>query len=143
MLFLSRKYRNEHMSKILIIEDDPLMQRMYQKAFSFDGYEVSVASDGVEGLDKIRTEKPQIVLLDVMMPKMNGLEVLDKVKADPEIKSTPIIMLTNLAGSSDAERALSKGAVKYIVKSEYEPKQIVSMVKEILSGYTRDEIPHQ
>ena len=129
------------MVKILIIEDDPLMQRMYQKAFAFDGYEVLVASDGVEGLETIRTEKPTLVLLDVMMPKMNGLEVLEKVKADPEIKNTPIIMLTNLAGSADAEKALSQGAVKYIIKSEQEPKAVVAMVKEIMAGYTRDAIP--
>ena len=105
------------MSKILIIEDDPLMQRMYQKAFSFDKYEVSVAGDGVEGLDKVRAEKPTVVLLDVMMPKMNGLETLVKIKSDPEIKSIPVIMLTNLAGSADAEKALESGAVKYIGKS--------------------------
>ncbi len=129
------------MSKILIIEDDPLMQRMYQKAFSFDKYEVSVAGDGVEGLDKVRAEKPTVVLLDVMMPKMNGLETLAKIKADPEIKSIPVIMLTNLAGSADAEKALESGAVKYIVKSEQEPKEVVKMVKEIIAGYTRDAIP--
>ncbi len=129
------------MSKILIVEDDPLMQRMYQKAFAFDGYTVSVAGDGVEGLDKIRSEKPTVVLLDVMMPKMNGLETLGKIKADPEIKSIPVIMLTNLAGSADAEKALGLGAVKYIVKSEQEPKEVVKMVKEIISGYTRDAVP--
>ncbi len=129
------------MSKILIIEDDPLMQRMYQKAFSFDKYEVSVAGDGVEGLDKVRAEKPTVVLLDVMMPKMNGLETLVKIKSDPEIKSIPVIMLTNLAGSADAEKALESGAVKYIVKSEQEPKEVVKMVKEIIAGYTRDAIP--
>jgi len=129
------------MSKILIVEDDPLMQRMYQKAFSFDKYEVVVAGDGVEGLDKVRSEKPTVILLDVMMPKMNGLETLSKIKADPEIKSIPVIMLTNLAGSADAEKALGLGAVKYIVKSEQEPKEVVKMVKEIISGYTRDAIP--
>ena len=129
------------MSKILIIEDDPLMQRMYQKAFSFDKYEVSVAGDGVEGLDKVRAEKQTVVLLDVMMPKMNGLETLVKIKSDPEIKSIPVIMLTNLAGSADAEKALESGAVKYIVKSEQEPKEVVKMVKEIIAGYTRDAIP--
>lgn len=131
------------MAKILIIEDDPLMQRMYQKAFSFDGYEVQVAGDGIEGLDKVRSEKPTIILLDVMMPKMNGLEVLSKLKADPELKKIPVIMLTNLAGSSDAEKALSLGAVKYIIKSEQEPKAVVQMVKEILAGYTRDDVPGQ
>lgn len=129
------------MGKILIVEDDPLMSRMYQKIFTFEGYEVIMAGDGEEGLEKAKLEKPTIVLLDVMMPKMNGLEMLEKLKLDPASKSIPVVMLTNLAGEKDAETALSKGAVKYIVKSEYEPKQVVNMVKEILAGYTRDAIP--
>jgi CheY-like chemotaxis protein len=129
------------MTKILIVEDDPLMSRMYQKIFKFEGFDVDFALNGEEGLDKIRTVKPTLVLLDIMMPKMNGLEVLDKVKLDPATKDIPIIMLTNLAGTQDAEAALTKGAVKYIIKSEYEPKQLVNMVKEILAGYTRDAVP--
>ncbi|HET7099357.1 MAG TPA: response regulator [Patescibacteria group bacterium] len=129
------------MAKILIIEDDPLMSRLYQKIFKFEGYEVEVAVDGVEGLEKVTTGKPTLILLDVMMPKMNGLQVLEKLKLNPDTKAIPVIMLTNLAGQSDAENALSKGAVKYLVKSEYEPKQIANIVKEILAGYTRDEVP--
>jgi two-component system response regulator CpxR len=129
------------MTKILIVEDDPLMSRMYQKIFKFEGFEVDLAHDGEEGLDKVRKNKPTLVLLDIMMPKMNGLEVLEKMKMDPEIKTIPVIMLTNLAGNQDAESALSKGAVKYIIKSENDPKQVVNMVKEILAGYTRDAIP--
>jgi CheY-like chemotaxis protein len=129
------------MTKILIVEDDPLMSRMYQKIFKFEGFDVDFASDGEEGLEKIRATKPTLVLLDIMMPKMNGLEVLEKIKLDPETKAIPIIMLTNLAGTQDAEAALAKGAVKYIIKSENEPKTVVNMVKEILAGYTRDEVP--
>ena len=129
------------MTKILIVEDDPLMSRMYQKIFKFEGYEADFAIDGEEGLEKIRSEKPTLILLDIMMPKMNGLEVLDKLKLDPETKDIPVVMLTNLAGTQDAESALEKGAVKYIIKSEYEPKQVVNMVKEILIGYTRDDVP--
>lgn len=129
------------MVKILITEDDPLMSRMYQKIFTFEGYDVVLANDGQEGLDKARELKPTLILLDVMMPKMNGLEVLDKLKADPELKAIPVVMLTNLAGQQDAETALSKGAVKYIIKSQYEPKQVADMVKEILAGYTRNEVP--
>lgn len=129
------------MAKILIVEDDPLMSRMYQKIFTFEGYEVEMAGDGEKGLDKVRTFKPTIILLDIMMPKMNGLQVLAKLKLDPDTKKIPVVMLTNLAGQQDAETALSKGAIKYIVKSEYEPKQIANMVKEILAGYTRDDIP--
>jgi len=72
---------------------------------------------------------------------MNGMEVLGKLKSDPETKALPVVILTNLAGEKDAETAMSKGAVKYIVKSEYEPKQVANMVKEILAGYTREEVP--
>lgn len=129
------------MIKILIVEDDPLMSRMYQKIFKFEGYEVDFAGDGQEGLEKAKTGKPTLMLLDVMMPKMNGLEVLEKLKLDPDTKAIPVIMLTNLAGAQDAETAMSKGAVKYIIKSEYEPKQVVNMVKEILAGYTRNAVP--
>ena len=129
------------MAKLLITEDDPLMSRMYQKIFTFEGFEVVMAADGQEGLDKAREVNPTLILLDVMMPKLNGLQVLEKLKADPATKSIPVIMLTNLAGQQDAENALAMGAIKYIVKSEYEPKQVADMVKEILVGYTRNEIP--
>ncbi|PIR79957.1 MAG: hypothetical protein COU25_02595 [Candidatus Levybacteria bacterium CG10_big_fil_rev_8_21_14_0_10_35_13] len=130
------------MAKILIVEDDPLMSRMYQKIFIFEKYEVETAGNGQEGLDKARTTSPTLILLDVMMPIMNGLQTLDKLKADPATKTIPVVMLTNLAGQQDAETALTKGAVKYIVKSEYEPKQVTDMVKEILAGYTRNEVPN-
>jgi len=129
------------MPKILIIEDDPLMLRLYQKAFSFEGYEVEAAYDGEEGIKKAGEIKPTLILLDIMMPKMNGLEVLENLKQDPELKAIPVVVLTNLAGKKDAEEALSKGAVRYIIKSEYEPKQVTDLVKEIIAGYTRDEIP--
>ena len=122
------------MAKILIIEDDPLMSRMYQKIFSLEGYSVDIAGDGLEGLEKTRSLKPTLILLDIMMPKMNGLQVLEKLKLDPETKSIPVVILTNLAGSRDAEDAMLKGAVKYIVKSEYEPNQIVEMIQETISS---------
>lgn len=129
------------MIKVLIVEDDPLMSRMYQKIFTFEKYEVETAGDGEEALSKVTAVNPTIILLDVMMPKMNGLQVLEKLKADPATKNIPVIMLTNLAGQQDAETALSKGAIKYIIKSEHEPKEISDMVKEIIAGYTRNEIP--
>ena len=128
------------MAKILIIEDDPLMSRLYQKAFTFEGYQVVAAFDGEEGWEKMKQENPNIILLDIMMPKMNGLEFLQKIKKDPDYKKIPVVCLTNLAGQQDAEKALFLGAVKYIVKSEYEPKQVVNMIKEILAGYTRDQL---
>jgi len=129
------------MAKILVVEDDSLMSRMYQKIFSFEGYEVVLAVDGQDGFEKAKLQKPTIILLDVMMPKMNGIQTLEKLKLDPETKAIPVIMLTNLAGQQDAETALTKGAIKYIIKSEHEPKEVTNMVKEILAGYTRNEVP--
>lgn len=129
------------MAKVLIIEDDPLMSRMYQKIFSFENYEVDMANDGEEGIQKAANFKPTVILLDVMMPKMNGLQVLERLKADENTKAIPVVMLTNLAGQQDAETALSKGAVRYIIKSEHDPKEVADMVKQIIAGYTRNDIP--
>ena len=129
------------MAKILIIEDDPLMSRLYQKVFKFENYDVAFAANGREGIEKAVKDKPTLILLDIMMPVMNGLEVLEKLKANPDTKAIPVVVLTNLAGTQDAETALAKGAVKYIVKSEYEPKEVVQMIKEILAGYTRNDVP--
>lgn len=128
-------------AKVLIIEDDQLIQRMYNKIFSFEKYEVVTASDGEEGLEKARTTNPTIILLDVMMPKMNGMEVLEKLKIDPATKTIPVVMFSNLAGDNDVETALAKGAVKYIIKSEHDPKEIADMVDEIIAGYTRNDVP--
>jgi CheY-like chemotaxis protein len=130
-------------AKILIIEDDPLISQMYQDIFAFEDYTIIIANDGEDGLQKVKSESPTLILCDIMMPKMNGLEVLDSLKSDSTTAKIPVVMLTNLAGSEDAKVALTKGAVKYIVKSNYTPKEVTDMVKEILSGYTRDQIPTQ
>jgi CheY-like chemotaxis protein len=124
-----------NMTKVLIVEDDPLISRMYQKIFTFEKFDVEVAANGEEALGKVTDFNPTLILLDVMMPKMNGLQVLEKLKEFDITKHIPVVMLTNLAGQQDAETALAKGAVKYIIKSEYEPKQVVDMVKDVLKGY--------
>lgn len=131
------------MAKVLLVEDDPLMVRMYQRKLTNDGYEVDVAVNGEEGLVKIRSFRPDLVLLDIMMPKLDGLQVLERVKADPTIAAIPVVVLTNLGGSQeDIERGLELGAVAYLVKSAYRPDEVVTKVKEVLAGYTRSkEIP--
>ena len=129
------------MAKILVVEDDALISRMYQKVFESEGYEVFMAVDGQIGLDLARTKKPTIILLDIMMPKLNGLQMLQQLKADPDIAKIPVIVLTNLSGAQDAERALELGAVRYIVKTEHKPKEVFDILKGILAGYTRNEIP--
>lgn len=127
------------MAKILIVDDDPLLVRMYQTKFEGDGNEVVTASDGHEGLEKVASEKPDIVLLDIMMPKMDGLETLRRIKADASIKTTPVIMLTNVSSSeADSNEGLELGAVAYLVKADYTPKEVVQKVKEILAAYKRE-----
>ena len=129
------------MAKILIVEDDALIIRLYQKVFTSQGYEVETAINGEEGLAKARSVKPDLILLDIMMPKLNGLEMLRQLKAIPDVEKIPVVVLTNLSGDADAETALQEGAVKYIVKSDYKPKEIFNIVDGIMAGYTRGEIP--
>jgi len=121
------------MAKILIVEDDAFLLKMYSKKFQVRGYEVDSATNGVDGIAKMQSFKPDIVLMDIMMPKLNGLEALDKIKLSPEIKNIPVIILTNLSSTVDAQTALSRGAVKYIIKSEYTPTQIVDAVEKNLT----------
>ena len=121
------------MAKILIIEDDQLVARMYMHAFLSQKFEAVVAENGRVGLEKAKSEKPNIILLDIMMPEMNGLDVLNRLKADPELSKIPVIVLTNLAGTQDSEIALARGAKAYLVKSEYKPKDVVTVVKGFLN----------
>ena len=120
------------MSKILIVEDDGFLSKMYAKKFQIAGFEVDVAHDGVEGFAKAHSFKPDLMLMDILMPKQNGIETLDKLKADPEVKDIPVIMATNLSTTDDAETAKKKGAVKYIVKSEVTPAELVEIAKTFL-----------
>lgn len=128
------------MPKIFIVEDDPLMARLYERIFRLEKYTIEMAFDGQEAITKIEgmSEKPTLVLLDIMMPKLNGFEVLKYIKRHPELKTIPVIMLTNLAGKEDAERALELGAVLYLVKSQYEPREILQKVREVMEAYSRD-----
>lgn len=123
------------MAKVLIIEDDPLILRMYAKIFTFKHHQVLVAGDGEQGITQAIASQPDIILLDVMMPKLNGMDVLDRLKADPRSQNIPVVMLSNLAGEADVETALGKGAIKYIIKSEHDPKDIVDLVDNLLQSH--------
>jgi two-component system alkaline phosphatase synthesis response regulator PhoP len=117
---------------VVIIEDEPLVARMYQKTLTNEGFDVTIAIGGSEGVAKTKNEKPDLVLLDIMMPEPNGMQVLDKLKKDEETSDIPVVMLTNLSGKHDAELALSKGAEAFWVKKDVKPRGLGKMVKEIL-----------
>lgn len=120
------------MNKVLIIEDDPPYRKIYKRKFEVSGYTAEVAENGIEGLEKMRSFMPDLVFVDLMMPKMDGFQVLDTAKADPKLQSIPIVVLTNLSTSDDAHKVLSKGAVAILIKSDTEPNAVVAKADEIL-----------
>lgn len=120
------------MTKILIVEDDGFLSKMYAKKFQVAGFEVQIAQDGIEGYSKAKSFKPALILMDILMPKQNGLETLDQLKADQETKAIPVIVTTNLSTTDDADTAMKKGAVKYIVKSEITPADLVKLVSSYI-----------
>lgn len=121
------------MSKILIVEDDINLREIYAASLSAEGYELITASDGEEALTKAVAEKPSLVLLDVMMRKISGFDVLDILRSTPEIKDTKVVMLSALSQQSDRERGEKLGANKYLVKSQITLEDVVGTVKEILN----------
>ena len=121
------------MKKILIIEDDPFLSEMYMAKFSQSDFQVEVATDGKKGLEKIKTSEPDLILLDIVLPKMDGFEILKKVKEDSQLKKIPVILLTNLGQKNEVEKGLALGADEYIIKAHFTPTAVVTKVKEILS----------
>jgi len=121
------------MTKVLLIEDDPLIYRLYQKLFSLEGFEIELAENGQLGLDKLQSFHPDIILMDIMMPTMNGLEMLTKLKADSATKDIPVIVLTNIADMNITQMAQTKGAVLCIIKSQTEPADVINSVKAVLA----------
>lgn len=121
------------MTKILLVEDDPLIYRMYQKLFTLEGYETETANNGQEGLDKLKEFTPDIIMLDIMMPTMDGVTMLNHLKENPETADIPVVILTNVADQRIANQTFEKGAVLSIVKSETEPEQVITWIKSVLS----------
>lgn len=118
--------------KLLIVEDDPYVQRIYQRLFAHADYEFEVASDGEEGLALAKKIKPALILLDIIMPKKNGLEVLEELKKDPELKDIPVVMLTNFGEEEFIRKAIELGADSFMVKADFEPEQVKEKVEKIL-----------
>lgn len=120
------------MAKVLIIEDDESLRDMYRRGFELEDFEVEAASDGQEGIEKMVSFKPEVVLLDLMMPKMSGFDVLKRVKDDPAVKNIPIIVLTNI--NPDSQDLLKNWGVRFIMlKSDNTLSQIVEKVRMVLT----------
>jgi DNA-binding response OmpR family regulator len=120
------------MTKIAIIEDDPVINQMYRMKFEADGFEVQVAENGEHGVALVESFTPNIILLDLQMPHMNGVDALSQIRAHDWGKNIPVIILTNL-GEEEAPKSLhTMGIHSYIVKADLTPRQVVGRVKEAL-----------
>jgi DNA-binding response OmpR family regulator len=118
-------------ARVLLVDDDPVILKLLQVNFEMEGYTVSTANDGVEGLEKARAERPDIVLLDIMMPRMDGLEVTRALKGDDATKAIPIILLSAKAQASDVKAGKDMGADDYLTKP-FDPLELLDRVKELL-----------
>ena len=120
--------------KILFIEDEPNLQRVLSKAFEKEGVSVVQAYDGERGLQLAHDAKPDLILLDLILPKKDGFTVITELKKDPGTKAIPVIVLTNLDRPEDVERVIGLGALTYLVKTNYELKDIVQKVKKLMEN---------
>ncbi len=118
--------------KILIIEDEEVLAKVIQEKLERTGDDVAVAADGNAAITVAQSFLPDIIVLDLLLPKRNGFEVLQILKADQQLKMIPVIVVSNLGEESDIKRALSLGAVDYYVKSEHPINEIIEKIKSIL-----------
>jgi CheY-like chemotaxis protein len=122
--------------KILLVEDEPLLVNLYKEAFENRPHLLSVAETGNEALEAVSKDRPDLVLLDILLPGINGFEVLRKLKESPKTKNIPVIVLTNLGSEEtdkDRQLAISLGAVDYLVKSYHTPEELLKIVDKYLS----------
>jgi DNA-binding response OmpR family regulator len=118
--------------KILMIEEDRFLRKIYKNKFLKSGFEFSEATNGIEGLNKIFSERPDLVLLDIILPRKNGFDVLIDAKRNAATKKIPFIIISNLGQESDIKRGISLGAKDYLVKTDVSHSEVVEKVKECL-----------
>ena len=118
--------------RILLVEDDAFLASIYAQKLEVEGYDVSLATNGEDGLKLAAKESPALVLLDLILPQLDGFEVLTRLKQDPATRSIPVLILSNLGQSEDIERCLGLGAAGYVIKAHALPEETIGKIKEIL-----------
>lgn len=119
---------------ILLVEDDTFLAGMYKTKFELEGFTVVTADDGFKGFQMAKESKPDIILLDILLPKMDGFEVLAKLQASSDTKTIPVILLTNLGQKEDVKKGFELGARGYLIKAHFMPSEVVEKVKSVLAG---------
>ena len=122
--------------KVLIIDDEKGILKMYSEYLQIGGIQTLEANDGQTGIKLAKEQKPDVILLDIIMPRYNGLDVLKDIKADEELKNIPVFLLTNLPQESSGDKTKALGANGYLVKAEYEPKMVLDVIKGAINKPT-------
>lgn len=120
--------------KILVAEDDKFLSRAYEFKLSKMGCQILLAGDGEEAIHKIKAEKPDLVLLDIIMPKKTGFDVLEEMKAASETKNIPVIIMSNLGQEADVKKGLAAGATDYVIKANTSLEEVVNRIEKALKG---------
>ena len=120
--------------KLILVEDDTFFQQFYAMKLQKSGYVVDTANDGEEGIAKIRANRPDVVLLDLIMPRKNGFEVLEEMAKDPELKTIPVLVFSTLGQEQDIQKAMQLGAKGYVNKSFFDFEQLLAKVKSMKPG---------
>lgn len=116
--------------KILMIEDEKIIVDLLKRKLEQAGYQVSAGKDGIEGLEKMRKDKPDIILLDIVMPRMGGLEVMEEMEKDNDLKDIPVVIISNSGQPVELDRAKKLGAKDWLVKTEFDPQEVIKKVKK-------------
>ena len=120
--------------RILLVEDEPLLGNLLMQRLEKEGFAVVLARDGGEALARLRESKPDLILLDIILPKISGFELLETLQADPQFEKAPVIVISNLGQESDIARCQSLGAVQYFVKAKVSIEELVEYVKSFLQS---------
>lgn len=123
---------NNLKKSILVVEDDKFLRELLIRKLKDEGFEVSMAVDGKEALRKIKEELPQLILLDLVLPGIDGFGILEQIKKDPRTGKIPVIILSNLGQREEVERGLELGAADYLIKAHFTPNDIIKRVKKLL-----------
>lgn len=121
------------MKTVLLVDDEPAILDMYKAKLDQEGFTVLTATNGLDGIEIAKKERPSVILLDIIMPQVNGFDVLKTLKESPETKDIPVFITTNLPEHTSGQKAKELGAVSYLVKAEYEPGMIADILKRFFS----------
>ncbi len=127
------------MKKIIIVEDEEILRNLLQKKLTAQGYDVDIAEDGQIGLSKIKENKPDLILLDIIMPNMGGFEMLEEMRKEEGLKDVPVIVVSNSGQPVEIDRAQKLGARDWLVKTEFDPQEVIDKVVALIGEGEKEE----